>query len=71
MSNFQTIYEKGQLGKNIGLPTGIDLLDDAINGLQKNMSIGLAAAPKCGKTTLADFAFVLSPYLHLLKTGER
>lgn len=70
MSNFKTAFDAGKTGLNFGLPTGIDGLDQAINGIQKKSSYGLAAAPKCGKTTLADFSFVLSPYLHMLKENR-
>lgn len=70
MSNFVETFKDGKLGKNFGLPTGIKALDKAINGLQKRMSIGLAAAPKCGKTTLCDFAFVINPYLYMLSIGK-
>lgn len=67
MANFKTVFLAGKEGKNVGLTTGIPTLDRAINGLQKKTSIGLAAAPKCGKTTMVDFCFVLSPYLQMLK----
>lgn len=70
MSNFIETYKKGQQGKNFGLDTGIPALNQAINGLQKEQSIGLAAAPKVGKTTLCDFAFVLSPYLQMEKLDK-
>lgn len=70
MANFIETYKAGKQGRNFGLTTGIDSLDSAINGLQKKTTIGLAAAPKCGKTTFCDFAFVISPYLQLLSLGE-
>lgn len=69
MSNFIETYKQGKLGKNFGLDTGLPALNRAINGLQKKTSIGLAAAPKVGKTTFCDFAFVISPYLQLEKAG--
>lgn len=69
MSNFVETFKAGKLGKNFGLPTGIPALDEAINGIQRKHSYGLAAAPKVGKTTLADFCFVLSPYLYCLRKG--
>lgn len=65
MGNFIEAFKAGKAGMNFGLTTGIDALDRAMNGIQKGMSIGLAAAPKCGKTTFADFCFVLSPYLQM------
>ncbi len=67
MSNFKTTFLRGKNGENFGLSTGIPALNRAINGLQKKCSIGIAAAPKVGKTTLADFAFLISPYLQMLE----
>lgn len=67
--NFVSQFKAGQAGFNRGLPTGISKLDKAINGLQKKTSIGVCAAPKCGKTTFADFAFLISPYLYMEKMG--
>ena len=70
MSNFIEEFKAGQLGKNMGLPTGLRNLDRAINGLQKKCSIGLAAAQKVGKTALADFCFLVKPYLYLKHMGR-
>lgn len=67
MSNFIETFKRGKEGKNFGLSTGISVLDMAINGLQRKMTIGLAAAPKCGKTTFADYAFIIQPYLDAIK----
>lgn len=63
MGNFIETYKQGKAGRSSGLTTGIPALDLAINGIQKKTSIGVAAAPKCGKTTFADYSFVISPYL--------
>lgn len=70
MPNFVVEFKSGQEGNNQGLPTGIPPLDTAINGLQKKTTIGLAAAPKVGKTTLCDYGFVLTPYLYMEKMGR-
>lgn len=67
--NFIETFKAGQLGRNFGLSTGIPALDRAINGIQKATSIGLVAPPKCGKTTLADYSFVISPYLQAERLG--
>lgn len=61
--NFQTMYEKGKEGKNVGLTTGISSLDRAINGVRKGCMITVASLPKAGKSTLVNFSFVLMPYL--------
>lgn len=70
MGNFVKTFLDGKAGKNFGMTTGIPPLDRSINGIQQGMSIGVAAAPKCGKTTLTDFAFVLHPYLQMEKMGK-
>ena len=70
MSNFVEVFKDGKLGKNLGLTTGIPPLDVAINGIQKKSSTGIAAAQKTGKTTLADYGWVLSPYLQMEKQGR-
>lgn len=67
--NFQSEFKKGQEGKNIGLSTGIKGLDKAIRGVQRKSIIGIAASPKVGKTTLADYSFVLSPYEDAIAKG--
>lgn len=69
MSNFIETFKQGKLGKNFGLSYGIPALDKAINGLQRKMTIGIASAPKVGKTTLADFSCLISPYLHAERLG--
>lgn len=69
MANFVTSFQEGKQGNSFGLTTGILGLDLAINRIQKKYSYGLAAAPKVGKTTLADYSFVLSPYLEAIELG--
>jgi len=61
--NFKQTYLKGKQGKSTGLPTGIKALTEVMRGIPRRAIIGVAAAPKVGKTTLSDFAFLLSPYL--------
>lgn len=69
MGNFIDTFKQGKAGLNKGLTTGIPSLDKAINGIQKKSTVGIAAAPKVGKTTLADYSFVLSPYLEAVKNN--
>lgn len=68
--NFIEEVEKGRLGRNAGLPTGIPALDRDTDGVQKKCIYGVGAAPKVGKTTFVDYAFVLSPYLYLQTLTE-
>lgn len=67
MGNFVTTVKDGKEGLNLGITTGIRTLDKAMNGIQKKMSIGLAAAPKTGKTAFADYCFLIAPYLYMKK----
>lgn len=66
--NFQTEYEKGQAGGNKGIPMGEGLqnVSNAINGIQRGRIYGIAAAPKAGKSTFANYAFVIQPYLYAM-----
>lgn len=67
--NLPTVFKQGLEGYNRGLTTGLPKLDVTINGIQRGQSIGVAASPKVGKTTLSDFCFVLSPYLDMQSKG--
>lgn len=67
--NFIEVFKEGKAGKNRGLSTGLPNLDRAIRGIQRKQSIGLAAAPKVGKTSLTDFAFLIGPYEDAKKRG--
>jgi hypothetical protein len=69
MATFIETFKAGKTGKNFGLTTGIKALDKAINRIQRKTTIGLAAAPKCGKTTLCDFSFLIQPYLEALQNN--
>lgn len=60
-------FKQGLKGLNYGLPTGIDTIDVATGGIQKSAIYGLAAGPKVGKTTFADYSFVIQPFLYYLE----
>ena len=64
--NFKKRFKQGLKGQNFGLPTGIKKIDIATGGIQKAAIYTIAAGPKVGKTTYADYAFLLSPYLYYL-----
>lgn len=68
MSNFIEEYKKGQSGGNKGIPLGPGLasISNAINGTQKGRIFGVASAPKVGKSTFVNYAFVIQPYLYSL-----
>jgi hypothetical protein len=63
-------FENGIKGRNKGLPTGIPKLNRAIHGVQRGAIIGVAGSPKSGKSTLADSAFLINPYMHMLENPE-
>jgi hypothetical protein len=64
-------FKKGQLGQNMGLGMGkgLSAISTAVNGIQKGMIIGFAAAPKVGKSTIVDSGAVIEPYLEALEKG--
>jgi len=59
--NFKEKFKQGLAGQNFGLPMGIEQMDIKMGGIQREAIYGIAAGPKVGKTTLTDFAFVLTP----------
>ncbi len=68
--NFKTEFKKGQEGRNKGLPMGegLENISQALNGIQRGMSYGVAAPPKVGKSTFVDEGFILGPYKYWLKS---
>jgi hypothetical protein len=69
MSNFKKTFLDGTKGKNAGLPTGLDVLDRAIDRVQKGSIYGIAGSPKTGKSTFTDFCFMINPYLHVIENN--
>ena len=69
--NFLTEFQRGQEGENKGLPMGDGLknLDAAIGGIQRGRIYGICSAPKVGKSTLVNYAFLYQPYLYMIQTG--
>ena len=72
MSNFIEEFKKGQLGGNKGLPwgPGLDNISKAINGTQRRMMYTIASSPKVGKSTMVNYAFLISPYLYSLENPD-
>lgn len=69
MSSFENLknaIEDGLSGKNEGLPTSLDRLDDYIS-IKKRMMITVFGATGSAKSTLVNQAFVISPWEHCLK----
>jgi len=71
--NFRKEFKKGQSGGNKGIPMGdgVDHISSTINGLQRARIYGVAAAPKAGKSTFVDYAFVLEPILYAIAHNIR
>lgn len=70
--NFIEEFKKGQQGQNKGLYMGDGLkpLSSAINGVQRHRIYGVASAAKVGKSTMVDYAFLISPYLDWLENHQ-
>lgn len=66
---FQKKFQEGQNGNNKGLPLGEGLanITSAINGIQKGRIFTIASPPKIGKSTYANYAFLLSPYEYCIQ----
>lgn len=71
MSHFIAEFRKGLEGKNNGIPfgPGLENLTLDISGLQRKRMIAVAGAEKSGKTTFADYATVIQPYLYSLENN--
>jgi hypothetical protein len=71
--NFIHAFEEGQRGQNQGLPMGkgLQAIEMAINGIQRGRTFAVGAGPKVGKSTLVDYAFVISPALFVLANNAK
>ena len=71
MANFISEFKNGKKGSNVGIPfgPGLESLTRALGGLLRGMMYGIASAPKVGKSTFVDYAFVIQPYLYALEKG--
>ena len=67
---FLNEVERGKLGLNKGLPTGLDRLNKIIGGLQKETYYLIGGEPGTGKTAFVDQAFVIEPILYLLANKQ-
>lgn len=67
--NFKQEFIKGQKGESKGIPlgAGFENVSKVINGLQKARIYSLGAAAKVGKSTTADCAFLIQPFLYALE----
>lgn len=71
MGNFIEEFKRGQRGDSKGIPfgEGLEKLTSDLNGIQRGRIYGVGGPEKSGKSTFTDYAFVIQPYLHSLKTG--
>lgn len=58
--------QRGLIGKNIGISTGLPKLDEIIAGVQRKTIYNIAAPISGGKTSIASYAFVYQPLLQNL-----
>lgn len=67
--NFAVEFKKGQSGGNKGIPMGegLEKFSRHIGGVQRRSMYGIASAPKVGKSTIVDNAFILHPYLYSIE----
>lgn len=63
MNTIATI-QAGLTGENQGIPFGDPRLDELLGGIQKATLYTIAAESKCGKSSFANYFFLLKPYLH-------
>lgn len=63
--------QRGILGKNIGLRNGLTHINNYIYGTQKSRYYLIGADSGVGKTTLADFMFVLQAYKAAKSQGRK
>lgn len=69
MSNFIEEFNKGQRPTSRGIPfgKGLEKITLDTTGIQKGRLYGVAGPEKSGKSTFADYAFLLMPYLYCLE----
>lgn len=69
MSNFIEEFKRGQSESVRGIPFGKGLENITLdtNGISKGRMYGIAGPEKSGKSTFADYAFILQPYLYCLE----
>lgn len=57
------LIDRGRLGKNIGLSTGLSKLDSIISGIQRGIYQIIAGGTGSGKTTLALYSYIYRPIM--------
>lgn len=67
--DFLDDVNRGRLGLNYGLSTGMPKLDNLIGGVQRSTYTCIGGNTGTGKTAFADAAFVLNPYADFLRQG--
>lgn len=69
--HFIRMVEQGRLGLNLGLRNGLKDINKYIYGTQVGYYYLIGADSKVGKTSLADFMFVLNAYEDCLREGRK
>lgn len=68
---FLKYVEEGRKGENRGIPMGYPRLDKFLKGIQRKKYYLLGAETGCGKTALADEAFIINPYNWIVKNNAK
>lgn len=69
--NYLSKVKKGMMGFNRGLDNGLNRANKYLHGIQKGTYYVIAANSGCGKTTFADYSFVLSPYFNMIEGEDK
>lgn len=68
--NIKKAIDEGIEGKNQGLPTGFNRLDNYIS-LKKKMMIAVIGSSGSGKSSFANTAFILNPMYHCISNKKK
>lgn len=68
-SLFKNILD-GKNGRNIGIPTGLPVIDSYTYGVQRSYLITVFADSGAGKTTYTLFSYVYAPLMYALETNS-
>ena len=68
---FVSEVDRGRVGINMGLDTGIPALNEHIGGVQRSSYVLIGGSTGTGKTALVDKAFVISPYRDIIACRKK
>lgn len=71
VNGFLEIVKKGKEGKNLGIPISLWNVDRYLHGVQRSRYYLIGADSGVGKTTLANFIFLLELWREAKKSGKK